>query len=158
MSRFVIVALWVVAACGTDDVNAAGNYTIALTSGANGCNLSNWTVGGQTTGIAVGITQSGKDVTATVAGLAGGALDVVLGSHVFAGTVSGDSLDMTILGTVPKSMGNCTYTFNSEIPATLSGDALSGSVEYRAATNGNPDCATLVGCLSVQQFNGSRPP
>ena len=44
------------------------------------------------------------------------------------------------------------------IGGTLDGDALSGDILYRAATNGHPDCAAIEGCISVQKYNGTRPP
>jgi len=155
MKSLVGLAL-VLAACGSD-ANVAGNYTIALTNRDNGCNLSNWTVGNQTTGVPVTITQSGSNVTATVMGPAGVVLGAFLGTNAFTGD---NSIDLKALGTVPKTSGNCTWTYNGEITADLAGDALAGRIDYRAADNGNPDCTTMQvhGCDSFQDFNGTRPP
>jgi hypothetical protein len=139
-------------------VNIAGDYSVALTDRDNGCNLGNWTVGQQTSGIPVTITQSMSDVTCEVGGLAQIALDAGLGAHVFTGSVAGTSVDANILGTVAQQSGNCTYTYNAEIYGTLSGNALAGFVHYTAATNGNPDCTGLENCVSTQEFSGSRPP
>ena len=47
---------------------------------------------------------------------------------------------------------------NNGIPTTLDGDTLSGSVFYRARTNGAADCGALTGCASQQDFAGARPP
>jgi hypothetical protein len=73
-------------------------------------------------------------------------------------TVDGDEVDLQIIGDVAFTSGNCAYTFNSEIKATENGDSMSGRIEYRAATNNNPDCAAITGCLTYQDFAGSRPP
>jgi hypothetical protein len=147
-----------VAACGSDPVHVAGDYTLALTDRDNGCHLSSWTVGQQTTGIPMTITQSMEQVTANVGGIAQVALDLGLGDHVFTGTVSSSSLDANITGTVPQQTGNCTYTYNAEIYGTLSGNALAGFVHYTAATNENHDCTAVENCVSTQEFSGSRPP
>lgn len=146
----------ILAACGSNP-DVAGSYTIALTNKDNGCKLSNWTVGNQTTGVPVTITQAGSDLTVTVTGIAALALGGLLGTAEFTGD---DSIDVKALGTVSKTSGNCTWTFNGEITASLAGDALSGRIDYRAADNGNPDCTTMMihGCDSYQDFNGTRPP
>lgn len=158
MTRFALLALVVVAACSSSPANVAGDYSVALTNRANGCNFQNWTVDATTQGVSVTITQQDADATATVNGVAGGYLDVVLGGHAFAGTVDGDDVDLTLFGTRSGTMGNCTYTFNAIMHGTLAGDALSGTIDYAAKTNGNPDCAPIEGCATVQEFAGVRPP
>jgi hypothetical protein len=84
-------------------------------------------------------------------------LATFLGTATFTGD---DSIDVKAIGTVPKQSGNCTWTYNAEITASLDGDALSGRIDYRAADNGNSDCTTMMikGCDSFQNFNGTRPP
>ena len=77
MKHLAYVLLLGAAACGTDNVDAAGNYTAAITNKDNGCNFQNWQVGNQSTGIAVTITQSSNNATASVSGVAGAYLDVV---------------------------------------------------------------------------------
>ena len=47
---------------------------------------------------------------------------------------------------------------NGVIDASLKGDVLQGEIDYRGVTNKNPDCGSLEGCLSFQDFNGTRPP
>lgn len=147
----------VLAACGGDDVNVAGSYTMQVTNGENGCMFASWTVGAQ--GQApVTITQEGSQVTATVMGFAAISLGVAVGSNVFTGTIDGDELDLAIIGDVALSQGSCAYTINAEIHATARGDSMSGRIEYRAATNNSSECGALTGCLTVQNFAGSRPP
>jgi hypothetical protein len=147
-----------VAACGNDPVNLAGNYTVALTDRDNGCNLAYWTGDPNGTEIRVTIAQFDGDATVDVDGPAQLALDLGFGSHTFTGTVSGGSVDAAILGVVAQHTGNCTFTYDAEIYGTLSGNALTGFVHYTAASNGNPDCATIDNCVSTQYFTGSRPP
>jgi len=104
------------------------------------------------------ITQSGTSATATVNGAGGVVLDAFVGGHVFTGAIDGDSYDLVQHGTKSSMMGNCTYTITADIVGHLTGDSISGSVNYTDATNGGTDCASLMGCKSFQDYNGSRPP
>ncbi|HEY4243961.1 MAG TPA: hypothetical protein VGM88_29305 [Kofleriaceae bacterium] len=160
MTRLAWLALAgiALAACGGDDADVAGDYTVALTNGSNGCNLSNFTPDQSTTGISVTITQSSSDVTAVVNGLAGAALDALLADHTFTGDIDGNALSLTIAGTRSNNTGNCTYTFNADLDAKIDGDTLTGTLTYTGAGNGNSDCIEITGCKSIQQFNGTRPP
>lgn len=156
-----IVVAWIVfgcvaAACGSD-ANVAGNYTVAITNGVNGCSIGNWDPGAQPTASAQ-ITQAGSDVTLTVQGLAGIGVAALLGTNVMTGDVSGDNVLLEVAGTQGFTTGNCAYTFNSKLDADLSGDTLSGHIDYRAATNGGTDCGTREDCVSRQDFNATRPP
>jgi hypothetical protein len=153
-----LATLAFVAACGSDPVDAAGDYSLALTNRDNGCEFANWMVGNTASNVAFTITQDGDAATGTVGGLAGGFLDVALGDHVFSGPIDGNDLDLTLYGSRATSSGNCTYTINAEISAQLDGDVLTGAIDYRSATNGNPDCGAIEGCVSRQDFNGTRPP
>jgi len=154
--RFLV--LWIcVAACASDDANAAGDYAITLTDRDNGCNLGNWT-SGATSAAPVTLTQSGNNVTAVVNGLAGLALDLAVGGHSYAGKVNGTTLELNLFGTRSNTAGNCTYTLNARIHAVLDGMNLTGQVDYTSATNGNPDCAGIASCDSFQDLSGSRAP
>ncbi|MFT3693418.1 MAG: hypothetical protein QM831_09790 [Kofleriaceae bacterium] len=158
MKSFV-VGLVLLAACGTDDpVQVAGTYSVGVTNRDNGCNFQNWTVGAMNSGISIVISQSGANVTADVQGGSGLFLDIAFGSSAFTGTADGSQLDLKLEGTRVQQSGTCTYTYNGEITAVSNGDVLSGKINYVPATNGNSDCAAISGCLSYQEFTGSRPP
>ncbi len=148
----------VIAGCDSEPADVAGQYTISVTNGDNGCNFENWTVGEQSTGIPVNITQEEASVTAEVQGLTGILLDFLLGTNVYTGSVDGNSLELSIYGTNSASQGDCTYTVNSFLDAEVDGDVLTGEIRYQAATVDNPACAELAGCASIQNFNGTRPP
>ena len=152
-----VAALLCAAACSSDNGNAAGDYTVTLTNRDNGCNIAGWTVGNTSTAT-VTLTQANNNVTAAVTGLGAVALELVVGGHTYTGKISGDSLDLSLFGSRTNMMGNCTYTFNSEIHAVLDGDVLTGQIDYLSATNNNPDCAPVKDCRSFQDFNGTRPP
>jgi hypothetical protein len=152
-----LVAL-AVAACGDDPANIAGNYTVAVTNGTNGCNLMSWQDGSSTSGIGVTITQDGTDATAIVEGLVGAYLMAGLGSRTFTGNVDGTDLDLDLIGTNPQTTGNCTFTYNALLDGSIDGDVITGTITYTAATNDQTDCAPLEGCESIQAFNGTRPP
>lgn len=159
----VLLALLAAAsACGDDGggtpTDAAGDWTLAITNGDNGCDFDQWQVGQTASSIPFTITQSGADVTGNVGGLAGTTLDVVLGSHTFTGDVAGHNALMTLYGERSATSGNCTWTVNATIDADVDGDVMVGTIDYTIATNGNPDCASREGCHTVQQFNGTRPP
>ena len=155
MKRILLVLL---AACGGgSDANVAGNYTMGLTNRDNGCNFNGYMVGAQNM-VGVNITQSDSNLSATVTGGGGFLLSLVVGSNVYTGSVDGNDVDLEIVGTVPGNMGNCAYTYNSEIHAKADGNSMSGRIEYRAVTNMNSDCGAITGCLTFQEFSGSRPP
>jgi hypothetical protein len=156
-----LIAFTLLAACGSDPADVAGEYSISLTSRDNGCNFDNWMEGDTASNIPITMTQSTEDpsmATAVVNGAAGVYLDVLLGSRTYTGDVDGSSLDLTLFGETTGMDGNCTFTVNSVLDATLDGDVLSGEIRYEKATNGNPDCADSEGCASRQEFNGTRPP
>lgn len=156
MKRVIWLAFLV--GCSSSPADVAGDYSVAVTNEDNGCNISNWTVGQSSTGVQVTITQSGSSATAVVMGGGGFALDLLLGVNSFSGKVDGDSMDLLAIGTRAQTMGNCTYTFDGEIAASISGDTISGKINYTTQTNNNTDCATLKTCKSFQNFNGARPP
>ena len=141
---------------GAADV--AGTYSIGITNKDNGCGFDNWTVGQMTSNVGLVITQSGDKATATVQGVAGAFYTLVLGTASFTGTVDGNALDLTIFGTRQATKNSCAYTVNAEVHAAISGDLLSGTIDYKAATNGSPDCGSIQDCTSSQAFNGTRPP
>lgn len=144
--------------CSSEPADVAGSFSIALTNGANGCEFDNWTEGDTAQNIPLTVTQEGENATATVGGAAAVTLNLVLGSNVYQGTVDGDHLRLEIFGTPSANEGNCTFTINSTIDADLSGDVLTGTIDYTKATNGNPDCGQSQGCVTRQNFNGTRPP
>lgn len=144
--------------CSTDPAQIAGDYTVGITNRDNGCNFANWTVGGMTAGVDVKVAQSGSNVTADVTGGVGAVLDFAFGASAFTGSINGNELDLKLEGTRVQQTGTCTYTYNGEIIATAKGDILTGRINYTPATNGNSACASVAGCLTYQEFNGSRPP
>ena len=160
MRNLTLLLLVVAGACSsTPPAMVAGQYTVAVTNRDNGCNLQSWTVGQSTANIMVAITQNGSTADATVQGGTGAYLDIILGAHDFTGTIDGHHLSLTLFGTRTSNSGNCTWTYNANLEADLSGDVLTGTIDYQPKTNGNPDCtATQNSCKSTQDFNGTRPP
>lgn len=156
---FALATGLILPACGSDPANVAGEYSLALTSRENGCNLENWVEGTTASNIPLTITQDGSNATAIVSGPVWAAfLDLWLGSHTFQGKVSESRVRLTLWGVTSFHEGNCTYTLNCTLDAGLNGDLLTGNILYQAATNDNPDCGSLEGCTSRQEFNATRPP
>jgi hypothetical protein len=141
-----------------DTVDANGSYSISLTSKENGCSFENWMEGNTSTGVPIEIAQEEESADATVGGVAATYLDIVLGSHVFSGEVSGNHLDLVLNGTRETQSQGCAYFVNAKLDARLEGDLLEGQLIYSVIDNGSPDCQALQGCASVQDFNGTRPP
>jgi hypothetical protein len=158
MRVFPLFALIALVGCGSDPVDATGDYSIALTNGDNGCELANWTEGESASGIPVEIAQTDDAATATVGGGAGIALGVWLGDNHYTGTVDGNDLNLELEGETQMTMGSCDYHYVSIIDASLSNDVLMGQIRYEAVTDGVTDCGFLNGCASIQEFNGTRPP
>jgi hypothetical protein len=160
MNRMIWLVVLALAACSDDPVNVAGDYSVNITNGANGCNLQNWTVGDSSTGIPVTITQGTNkaDATAVINGATGVYVNAVIGGMAFQGNVDGADLDAVLHGTRAYTMGGCTYTFTVDLSSSLNKDTLSGQLTYTPATNHGADCGILETCSSVQQFNGLRAP
>ena len=142
-----------------DTVDASGEYTLAVTNGDNDCGFQGWDEGAQTSGVPFSVNQDDDNhITASIEGLAGGWVMLVLGSRTFEGEVAGSRLDLTLYGTNSVNDAGCTYTVNGNVLATLNDDALEGTINYVPQTNGSPDCDQLNDCSTVQMFNGTRPP
>ena len=161
-SSSVITALTIittgVSGCSVSPVDANGSYTLSITSRENGCEFDGWMEGNTSSGIPVEISQDDDLADATVGGVVATYLDVVLGSHVFSGEVSGDHLELVLSGTRETQSLGCAYFVSSLLDARLDGDYLEGQLVYTINDNGSPDCQNLQGCTSVQDFNGTRPP
>jgi len=155
--RALVLVACAAAGCSNDYADASGDYTVTVTNRDNACNFGNWTPG-DSAAASVTLSQNRNNVLAQVTGLGALVLEASIGGHAFTGKIEGDDLALNLFGTRTSSSGNCTYTFNGEIHATLDGDTLTGQLDYVSATNGNSDCAAIAGCKSFQEFTGTRPP
>ncbi len=139
--------------------DVAGNYTVNLTNGDNGCELENWEEDAETSGVELELTQDDTDLTGEVTDVATAlVLTIGLGSPDFEGTVTGSHFTLTNNGTVSGTDGDCVFTRTATIRGQIDGDAVEGTVTYTYETNGDPSCGDRETCESVQQFNGTRPP
>jgi hypothetical protein len=155
-------------ACSDDDDDPVpamgtveGDYTIAITNRENGCNFDDWTEGESTSGINLALSVDDGDAVGEVTGEGSFlVLTAVLGpgGNVLEGTATGANLELMRYGTRAFDEGDCIYTLTATVSAAVDGDVITGSIRYTAATNDNPDCAGLEGCISRQEFNGTRPP
>jgi hypothetical protein len=145
-------------ACGQDPVDAAGDYTLSITNRENGCGFDNWTEGESSTGTMISIVQDGAEVSVNVSGFAAVVLGVLQGSSTFQGEVDGDAIDGAIFGSNQLNRDGCPHVVNSTFDAVLDGDVLTGEIRYTVNGNGGPECEALEGCVSRQEFNGTRPP
>ena len=156
-----LVPLVLIAACGSSDLppaDVSGTYTLSLTKKNNSCAFANWTVGDTAQGVGMLVTQNANTVTGTVQGLGAATLDLLLGTHVFTGTVIGSTADMQANGSHAATQGTCAYTLDAHVTMALTGNAVNGTIVYTPKTNGSADCGVLNACTSTQDLSGSRPP
>ncbi len=157
--RAGVLAASLLAACGDDrPANVAGDYTLNLTNGNNGCNFSLFNTGASVSNVSLNMDQDAHSVTGTVTGGAGTLLNGLLGSSRFEGSVDEKRVHMEIVGSRAGSQGNCAFTVNATLSAVAEGDFLEGTIEYTRVDNGNLDCQPLADCVTVQSFNGARAP
>lgn len=161
MHKAIALALLMAAGVGCGPPAPAdfrGDYTGQFTNGTNTC-PGNWNQGETNTASFV-VLQSDANVTIEVRGFAGNVLDFVLGTRQFTGTAQGNQLNATLIGSRAQSEGMCTFTWRANVVATLSGDALQGTITYTPQTNGHADCTARMveGCSRVQSFAATRPP
>jgi hypothetical protein len=135
----------------------SGDYSGNIVNGQSSC-PGDWTVG-NTAAVTTTVTQSGTATTVAVTGASGLFLQVALGADEFNGTVEGDTIDATLLGTAQQTQGACSYTWKADFSATLDDNALQGTVTYTPQTNSDPDCTSMSvqGCTRTQTFSGVRP-
>jgi hypothetical protein len=161
MARKTLILVLLALGCGSESpADVAGTYTLSLTVRQNECGILGGSVGDTSSGVEIVVAQpgAGSDVTGQVQGVAGLALALAMGSDTFTGKMAGNSLDMSISGTMAGSNGTCAFTRNAHLDAKLSGDVLTGTVTYTFATNKTADCGTRDTCQDIQAFNGTRPP
>mgnify|MGYP001603801700 CR=1 FL=1 len=145
-------------AMGCEPADVAGNYTVNLTNGENGCALTNWTVGEMTNAVPVVVVQDGDQVQLDVMGVGGTLLDLAVGSSLFTGQVGGNGITAALIGDNTARQGECVYTTTIDLDASVSGDFMEGQLRWRPVTNHHADCGVLESCENLQTFNGSRPP
>ena len=159
MLRKTLLAILLACGCSSEaPANVAGTYTLSLTVKQTECGILGGTVGDSSSGVQIVVTQNGAEVSAQVQGVAGLALAIAMGSDTFTGKVAGNSIDVSIDGTMAGSSGTCAYTRNAHFEAELSGDVLVGTVTYTYATNKTADCGGKDACQDIQAMNGTRPP
>jgi hypothetical protein len=139
--------------------DVAGNYTVNLKNGDNGCELESWEEGAETSDVKLELTQDDRDLTGEVTDVRTAlVLTIALGSAEFEGTVTGSHFTLTNHGTVSGTDGDCAFTRTATIRGQIDGDAVEGTVTFTYETNGDSSCGERETCESVQQFNGTRPP
>jgi hypothetical protein len=168
-ATFVALAGVSLAGCGDNSDGAAplpsepedvaGNYTVDLIYGDNGCDLQPWDEGAAVEGVELELTQDDRELTGEVTDADTAlVLTLALGSAEFEGSVIGSHFTLTNEGTVSGTEGDCAFTRTATIRGQIDGDAVEGTVTYTYETNGDSSCGDRETCESVQQFNGTRPP
>jgi len=153
--------LALLAACVSDaPAYFGGDYNIAVTARENGCGFSGWTSGATATNIQLQLLQNAgsSDVTGTIQGGTGFVVQLLLGTNMLAGRVSGRTLEALLTGVKTLTQGTCQYNILVDVNGELSGDVITGTIDYTTRTNHAADCGAIEGCHSFEDFNGTRPP
>ena len=143
---------------GAPPVDAAGDYTLAITNQSDTCAFPGFMVGQSLTNTPFSVIQDGTVLVGSMGGVAGGLLDSTLGGNELQGEIEGHVFQLEALGTTEYTEGNCTYRVKATMDGTIDDDMIEGDVTYRRIDNGESDCVALSDCLSLQRFNGTRPP
>lgn len=154
------LAICTTAACSSGDalstsplVDASGTWSGTVTNQSNSC-PGDFKVG-DTTSVVVSSTQDGSRVTLKLQGGVGTVVSIFLGSDTFAGQISGDQIDASLLGTTTSTSGSCQYTWTANLNAKVAGDAMNGTVTYKPNPKSG-DCSAIQSCSRVQSFSASR--
>lgn len=145
-------------ATGVEPADVAGVYSVAVTNGTNGCNFADWQQGAVSKDIPLTVSQNGAHVSCTIDGVVGALVQLWLGSRGMNGELTGNELDLDLVGTNVQTSGACSYTIDLHVDATATGNALQGALVYTVATGGDQACAAFEGCETRQAFSGVRPP
>src|SRR5262245_37601447 len=100
-----IVLLGLAASSCTAPANVRGDYQGNVVNGTSSCPRS-WTNGATST-VTFRVGQSDADITIEIQGTSGIAVEALLGSRVFQGTVEGDQVTAKLIGTREQTQGSC---------------------------------------------------
>jgi hypothetical protein len=141
---------------GQAPANFAGSYSTTMTLGPNGCMFESWTEGNVSEDVPLTVTQTDTTVTVVVGGLIGGFLSLALGTNQLSGTVDGNTVHLSFVGTnvVTNQTTMCTYRMTATGDAFLQGDLIDGDLDFTATM---PSCPELEGCHSYVSVTGLRP-
>jgi hypothetical protein len=152
-------------ACSDTPANVAGTYAVTLTDGSDGCQVFEGQLPMAQSTITVAITQTGSQIQADVEGDGEPQLMALVGTHVFTGTVDGDTLQLAITGAFTRTIEGCNYKLDAVIAAAVDGARFSGSLSYRAVSE-DPTCmqfndagSSVTGataCDSDQSMSGEK--
>jgi hypothetical protein len=150
------LALFAIAGCSGDDlnqevlVNVSGSWGGAVRNDSSSC-PGQFNVG-ETNSIEVVITQDGPKVTMKLQGGIGFLLSIGLGSDTFAGTLTGDKVDASLLGSRELKEGTCTYTYTANLLGKVDGQRMTGTVTYKPNARSG-DCSAISSCSRTQSFD-----
>ena len=152
------LALGAIGTLSCAPVNVAGNYVGTVTNGENGCAIANWNVGAIYRNVRFSVmTTTMANVTATLDGAPGALLgSFTTNNETLRGGVTGNTFVVRRVGFAPLTRGNCAYTASGDVESTISGNTVTGQIIYHYQTNRMSDCAELITCRSVQQYEFAR--
>ena len=163
----VLSGLVLITGCGGSE-SWTGAYSLSVTYQENTCILPNWTNGFMANNVAVAIADNSGRLVASFPNDAANmkSLLSVYADHInsgaapanFEGSASDEVCNIKIIGSKPFMLGSCTYTISADLSARRDNAFVTGSIIYKAATNGSSSCGELTNCTSTIAFNATRPP
>lgn len=151
-----VLAVFAIAGCSGNDldqeilVNVAGSWGGTVRNDSNSC-PGQFNVG-ETTSIEVVITQDGPRVRMKLQGGVGFLLAIGLGSDEFTGTLTGDKLDASLVGSRELKEGTCTYSYTANLLGTVVDQRMTGTVTYKPNARSG-DCSAVTSCSRIQSFD-----
>ena len=139
-------------------VDVAGVYSLTIVNRENGCRFTDWRVDAVANDVPLTLTQDGTDVVGVVGGLIGGYLQLAVGSNQLIGEVHGDDLLLSLVSERQQTEGACVFVPKGTVYGTLNHDTLEGRIEYSYVIITDSGCGDRAECVSIQAFNGTRPP
>src|SRR5262245_18662411 len=136
MPRVALLALLLAACVDDKPVYVGGDYTIAVTAHDNGCGFASWTPGSTANNIQLQIVQDqgSPSVTGTIQGVTGVLVNLLLGTNMFTGRVSGRDVEALLTGKNNLMQGQCAYNWQVDLKGALNGDVLTGTIDYTTST------------------------
>jgi hypothetical protein len=153
----IAVALFASVACSSSSegppAQVAGDYTLTITDGQNGCNVLNFTTNATQSGTIVTIAQNGSALSATATHMSGLVLAFAAGDKI-GGMIEAE--EASLASSANLTQGGCAYTLTATTNMTFHENQMQGTTLYTASGNGSPDCGPLQNCTTTQTFTGAR--
>lgn len=141
------------------NARVAGAWNISIKNEKDTCMFDGW-MPGSVNSLELKIDQFGDDqgdINAQLQGLLGFVFWAGVGTATLTGTISGEDLDLTLLGTKDEMLRGCTFRREIRVKVKSKADRLTnGRLTHVLRATGASTCETLNACEAIQTFDGTR--